>query len=915
MLEQLLSYFLPNAGDVRQRVAAKPVAIFLGILILAVTLTYGADTVDILGNIAGDRFSKIDLDWSFTTTTVSVTLLVVFAILVYLFYFTTKWQIALWSRSVFSGYRSVPGQSNKSARPVFGVENIELLGGVEALFEQFDTSTHAETDAKLPLQELYERRLKDELNKWQESQRAVERIGRIFRVARPGIWGAVTNLLSYLQPNKFSDFIEYRRQRKDARALDPRGAIYQKTQEEQAKALIAAAAGLLQELRRLNVYLRSLRSREERKKSTEANDIPDQTSDAQTSNTPAPNGQVSNVQIPVEKLTLRWQGAELCRDYLERLNEILSDPNLRADAVKSFGEFLHREMPGGDFLEHLNSLRQEIDTAIQDTPFLPTSRCMDVSRQFSQLGALLKATSLGSGESKLDEYPIDYYIDARHQEPPDSTILEAKADILAPEQLKQNETARENVRQSVISLTLFTLSAFILAVAGPIIFRPNSWAIALWPVAAGLCAVFAHIHYLSACRSAVRLAAIESYLWQLAIYRSAAPKPLLVTRRRLGDLQKWRLWFVFWLIIFTPSCAGALLLRHDFGTSQTDAPTASQTDERSPVGRSYRYLYIKHHIIGPFKVTADNVGNVVGWKVAWLKNPPEVRSKDSLIGTTIVGECGKNSRVASPVSWSEWQKTVGLIDNKNTCSPVIDFPVVNDAKLGTGGPVPVSVFIDRPVLLSASTLAETREEGATTNPDQPTLEVPSPQIKFVGPTTPAELTVKVDHGSCGQACPTGTSGAAAAPMETNIWLPRRGAKAISLWFKVNCPQREEATKKAASSSHCADEKKPFNEELNRTMHSSADDLAQFVKANAGASFVVIGYTDDLGSRLYNKMLSQERANFVIDLMRAQNTGQLEIDSFAVGSDFPWIRQDSPTEFQSLNRRVDILALPRNPPTK
>lgn len=71
---------------------------------------------------------------------------------------------------------------------------------------------------------------------------------------------------------------------------------------------------------------------------------------------------------------------------------------------------------------------------------------------------------------------------------------------------------------------------------------------------------------------------------------------------------------------------------------------------------------------------------------------------------------------------------------------------------------------------------------------------------------------------------------------------------------------------------------------------------------------VIGHTDSLGSNADNQVLSEKRAQSVLDYFASQNVNPLRLDGYGRGETEP--RADNSTEAgRQLNRRVEMLIVP------
>jgi len=89
-----------------------------------------------------------------------------------------------------------------------------------------------------------------------------------------------------------------------------------------------------------------------------------------------------------------------------------------------------------------------------------------------------------------------------------------------------------------------------------------------------------------------------------------------------------------------------------------------------------------------------------------------------------------------------------------------------------------------------------------------------------------------------------------------------------------------------------------------TLNKIAVVLNQYGKTTV----TVIGHTDSLGSNADNQVLSEKRAQSVLDYFSSQNVNPLRLDAYGKGESEP--RADNGTEAgRQLNRRVELLIVP------
>jgi len=87
-----------------------------------------------------------------------------------------------------------------------------------------------------------------------------------------------------------------------------------------------------------------------------------------------------------------------------------------------------------------------------------------------------------------------------------------------------------------------------------------------------------------------------------------------------------------------------------------------------------------------------------------------------------------------------------------------------------------------------------------------------------------------------------------------------------------------------------------------------DKLARLLNQYGKTTVTVIGHTDGLGTVEHNQVLSEQRAQSVLDYFASRNVNPLRLESYGRGKTEP--RADNATEAgRALNRRVELWILP------
>ncbi|MEM8965706.1 MAG: OmpA family protein [Bacteroidota bacterium] len=95
-------------------------------------------------------------------------------------------------------------------------------------------------------------------------------------------------------------------------------------------------------------------------------------------------------------------------------------------------------------------------------------------------------------------------------------------------------------------------------------------------------------------------------------------------------------------------------------------------------------------------------------------------------------------------------------------------------------------------------------------------------------------------------------------------------------------------------------KEESQDELNR--------LKSFLEENSGVRIEIAGHTDNIGSATYNKVLSQKRAQAIVDYLTTQGIPSERITAQGYGETDPIASNDDEAEGRELNRRVEMRVL-------
>ncbi len=91
-------------------------------------------------------------------------------------------------------------------------------------------------------------------------------------------------------------------------------------------------------------------------------------------------------------------------------------------------------------------------------------------------------------------------------------------------------------------------------------------------------------------------------------------------------------------------------------------------------------------------------------------------------------------------------------------------------------------------------------------------------------------------------------------------------------------------------------------------YQELDQLENFLRKNEGMRIEIAGHTDNQGSARYNKMLSQKRAQAVVDYLINKGIQPARLEAKGYGEEQPIASNDDEEEGRELNRRVEMRIL-------
>jgi outer membrane protein OmpA-like peptidoglycan-associated protein len=91
-------------------------------------------------------------------------------------------------------------------------------------------------------------------------------------------------------------------------------------------------------------------------------------------------------------------------------------------------------------------------------------------------------------------------------------------------------------------------------------------------------------------------------------------------------------------------------------------------------------------------------------------------------------------------------------------------------------------------------------------------------------------------------------------------------------------------------------------------YSELNKLERMLQQNTGMNVEIGGHTDIVGTKNYNKFLSQKRAEAVKDFLTKKGIDSRRITAMGYGSSKPLASNDDEDEGRELNRRVEFKVL-------
>ena len=100
--------------------------------------------------------------------------------------------------------------------------------------------------------------------------------------------------------------------------------------------------------------------------------------------------------------------------------------------------------------------------------------------------------------------------------------------------------------------------------------------------------------------------------------------------------------------------------------------------------------------------------------------------------------------------------------------------------------------------------------------------------------------------------------------------------------------------------------------LKEESYDELERLKQFVLSSSGANVEIAGHTDNIGPKEYNRQLSQDRAQAIVDYLVSQGVTVEQLIAKGYGEDDPIATNDDEKEGRELNRRVEMRVLDTKP---
>jgi hypothetical protein len=921
MLQKLLEQLIPEELATNPRVAMRPAAAALAIVVGAIIVAFGIDTIAILGSWLS-KWTKFDpQDLPLTTTTISVLLAVLLLVISFLLY-RFRYGIVL-ALCQFWPERWKP------QLPV-DIDTIGLLTQMEKDFANLDTARQqAETREANEVA-----RLRAELSRLSETPQSETETAR---AERQKLIGARTTELE---------------------ALDNNSTTYQAASQEQRVAMNKAADTLLHQLKLLLTYLM-------------ANEA------SVASRAEAQGAQQDKSTLPVDTMLVRWVGANVCRTTLSDLQQLLAKAH--PGAIREFDQSIEPHQIT------LREVLGRVRTLVQDVAFLPSSRENVDFKPRTWLGYALERTSLGKGRGYSQvprEYYVDASHQDPGAETlySDSSVLspeELKNNVdLRIEVFSAVNSALMAVLLAVFvgvfGAMSFRPDSMMLAVF------PVAAVFFVWRAIEHIRSACNNGIALAAYESQLWQRAIyrgsrpkgllvshtrqHQFDWERIVWPMIAAVLLLVLNLLLIHQDGFGRYY-------RVAHAAPDLLRvleansKEFRLTEFNVDTAIRWDTQfravPPTVRSTKQLLGTTiaggcaegdvEVEGPTLLyDPSNSNQQTGgecrlasyWKPSGPQggtgptlevNYPEIRyregSEPPKLHPIEVGQPDiRYDDKAAPIQLPPLSAVPPSVDAWESDEPLelppltLQQPIVKPWEWDKPLEVP-PLTLQQPTVkpwetdkpLEVPPLALQKPDVLAWEPGEP---LPTPELTLQKPTvtwTPdAILTVPNLEM-------TTASGESTEPITflPDYPQPSMPIEGVHLWFRPNCPQISEHARRQINvnaSRHCQSQgtDEGLNRALNDYFHASPEHVVAFVReklANLegkdGRVFIV-GHADVPGVSEYNDLLSKERVDYVAQLLISEaNVRPDQLEIRVVSGRSPWIPQESATESQALNRRVDI----------
>jgi outer membrane protein OmpA-like peptidoglycan-associated protein len=94
---------------------------------------------------------------------------------------------------------------------------------------------------------------------------------------------------------------------------------------------------------------------------------------------------------------------------------------------------------------------------------------------------------------------------------------------------------------------------------------------------------------------------------------------------------------------------------------------------------------------------------------------------------------------------------------------------------------------------------------------------------------------------------------------------------------------------------------PISEEI----YEQLDEMIEFISRFPNETFLIVGHTDERGSQIYNKMLSQKRAEYIRNIMIQRGADPKKISPIGVAYAEPRVPKAKTEPEHTMNRRITL----------